>query len=59
LILAGISASVSATMPDRMRFAQGTAFSTALDGFRTSAKLFFSFMAAEKLNQLRKTPLKT
>jgi hypothetical protein len=40
-----VSASVSATMSDRMRFAPGAAFSTALDGLGISANSFFSFMA--------------
>jgi hypothetical protein len=33
------------TIPDRIRFALGTAFSTALAGFGTSVFSFFSFIS--------------
>ena len=38
------SASVSATMPDKTRFAPGATFSTAPGGLDTGAKLLLSFI---------------
>lgn len=47
------NSSVSATMLVKMRFAPCADFSTALAGFRTTAKRFLSFMGSSQFRQLR------